>query len=113
MKELQDQLQALRDADSFDVLGLEPGAGTEEVEAAFLKVAGPRHPHRFARHGCAEVTQAATEVFVALGEHRNRCLKPRKRIKPNRKTSMASRAKDGNGERNGLWDRLLGRRSKA
>lgn len=62
--ELQAQLDGLRRAPAWKVLGVRANADPATAKDAFLKRSKQFHPHLFTRFRSQEVSKAATELFI-------------------------------------------------
>lgn len=65
LRELEHDLQAQRDKSPWALLGLTPDAPPEDVRRAYLQQSKRYHPHVYAHLDSPEITQAATELFIA------------------------------------------------
>ena len=63
--ELRAELNKLQGKPAWTALGLEADSPLVGAKEAFLRLSMRFHPHKFARHNSAEISQLATEVFIA------------------------------------------------
>jgi hypothetical protein len=62
---LERELVAIEGKSPWALLGVEPNADLQTTHSAFLKLCKRYHPHAFARFDCAEISQMATQLFIA------------------------------------------------
>jgi hypothetical protein len=63
--DLRAELAKLQGKTAWTALGLEPDSPLHRAKEAFLHASKRFHPHKYARHNSAEITNLATEVFIA------------------------------------------------
>ena len=59
--------EAMSAAEAYAILGLEPGAGPEAVQAAYLRLMRMAHPDKGGTRGLAAQLNAAREALVGRG----------------------------------------------
>ena len=64
LAELRCALDEIRSKSPWRLLNLEPGCPAEEAKKAFFRVSKRYHPHIYARYDSAEISGAATELFI-------------------------------------------------
>jgi tetratricopeptide (TPR) repeat protein len=63
---LEEELQALRRMNPFQVLGLAPDAGDQDVRNAFAALSKRYHPDKYARYDSRAARDLAAEIFILI-----------------------------------------------
>jgi tetratricopeptide (TPR) repeat protein len=63
---LEEELRALRRMNPFQVLGLSPDAGDQDVRDAFAALSKRYHPDKYARYDSRAARELAAEIFILI-----------------------------------------------
>lgn len=97
LSDLHEHLSQIQNRAPWMVLGVDADASADASRSAFLSLSKRYHPHLYARYDSREISQAATDIFIATKRAyttMSKCSKPPHMVSGRPRTSLSAQLAD-------------------